>query len=287
MQPETFGSDSIRWITTGDTIDYWPVFSPDGKSVLFTRGPDDGATLMLISLVTGEVRPFLQETPPGATTQTRPDWSHAKDHRVAFAANNGIWLVEEDGSKPVLLPNTGGMIYPSWYPDGKAMAVMNGPEPATLKIGIDGQTLGPLSPPGLYTGMPSVNQAKPDLLLYPGQPAEGAYDQNNNQLWLTENSGMTASKVEVAQARAPWWSPDGKRAAFESTRSGDGMAVYVATPDASIVFRLTDPAIEGQHPKWSHDGKQIVFVGKPSGSGPGKIALLFPDKVPGYSCVFG
>jgi TolB protein len=284
----TVGTPGLRWITTGDETDYWPVFSPDGKAVLFTRGPDTGAVLMIVSLETGETRPFLAEAMPNVD-QTRPDWSRADHHRVAFAGTGGIWLVEADGKSPKLLPNTENMIYPSWYPDGNAMAVMqtNGArnQPCTVKIGLDGATLGPLSPPGLYTGMPSVNQAEADLVVYPGQPAVGVYNQDNNQLWLTANSGVTATEIEAAQGRAPWWSPDGRLIAFESSRSTDGYALYVATPDASIVLRLTDPAIQANHAKWSHDMKRIVFAAFPEPGSARKIAVLDVGEVPQFRCL--
>ena len=284
----TIGTPGLRWITTGDDVDYWPVFSPDGKSVLFARGPDTAAVLMIVSLETGELRPFLAKAMPNVN-QTRPDWSRAGDRRVAFAGTGGIWLVAADGTNPSLLPNTENMIYPSWFPDGQAMAVMqtNGArnQPCTLKIGANGETLAPLSPPGLYTGMPSVNQAAPDRVVYPGQPAVGVYDQDNNQLWLTANAGITATQIEAAQARAPWWSPDGRLIAFESSRSVDGYALYVATPDASAVLRLTDPAINANHPKWSHDRKRIVFAAIPEPGAPWKIAILDVAEVPRFSCI--
>jgi TolB protein len=282
------GNPAIRWITVGDEVDYWPVFSPDGDAVLFTRGSKE-TSLMIVSVKTGELRPFLKDPPSELTMQTRADWSRTKEATVAFAGNGGIWLAEKDGSGVRQLNGTGSMIYPSWYPDGEAMAVMytkDNSAPQTLKISRDGAILGPLSPPDLYPGMPSVNQRSPQSIVYPGQIADGAYDQNNNQIWITTISGETARRMEMAQGRQPWWSPDGRLIAFMSTRSG-AAAMYVAPPDGSVVLRLTDPAIVAQHPKWSPDGERIVFAGKPRADGPTKIGILSPGDVPRFRCLFG
>lgn len=273
---------SIHWITAQDEgINYWPVFAPDGKSVLFTHGHEDAAILLRYTLSTEEVVSFISNPPPEMKTQTRPDWSRSSPYSVAFAGN-GIWLADQDGGNCRLLPGTGSMVYPSWFPGGKAMAVMDNRynQPATKKIDLDGTVLGPLSPTDLYTGMPSVNQWNPYRIAFPGQPATGDYDENNNRVWISDDGGPTAHQLDTAQGRTPWWSPDGSLIAFESDRSGQGYAIYVATPDGALVRRLTDPAIGAQHPKWSPDGKQIVFAGKPHPGSGTKIGILSVADVP-------
>jgi Tol biopolymer transport system component len=92
--------------------------------------------------------------------------------------------------------------------------------------------------------------------------------------------------VEAAQARAPWWSPDGRLIAIESTRRAAQMSIYVTTPDASAVLRLTDPILDAQHPKWSPDAKRIVFAGRPTPKSPFKIGILIPGEVPQFDCLF-
>lgn len=271
---------SIRWIATQDDgTDYWPVFAPDGKSVLFTHGPQEKSVLLRYSLSTEEVTLFITSPPPGLTIQTRPDWSRSSPYSVAFVGN-GIWLADQDGGNCHLLPGTERMTYPSWFPGGRSLAVMDTSKPSTMKISLEGTTLGPLSPKDLFTGMPSVNQWNPFRIVFPGQPAEGVYNQNHNRIWISDDDGTTARRLDVAQGRAPWWSPDGSLIAFESDRSGEGYAIYVATPDGAVVVRLTDPAIGAQHPKWSPDSKQIVFAGHPIPESPFKIGILSLSDIP-------
>jgi len=68
----------------------------------------------------------------------------------------------------------------------------------------------------------------------------------------------------VAQSSAfdglPTFSPDGRRIAFCSARSGDGMEVWVANADGTKPEQLTHgPERYQADPSWSPDGQQIAF----------------------------
>src|SRR5436305_10206918 len=57
----------------------------------------------------------------------------------------------------------------------------------------------------------------------------------------------------------PMFSPDGKKIAFESNRSGN-FEIYTMDIDGAHIKQLTnDTAFDGT-PAWSPDGKQIVFA---------------------------
>ena len=63
---------------------------------------------------------------------------------------------------------------------------------------------------------------------------------------------------------APAWSPDGRRIAFTSRRSGN-YDLYVINADGSGVRRLTtDPGFDG-FPSWSPDGTRIAFESSRAG----------------------
>jgi Tol biopolymer transport system component len=66
------------------------------------------------------------------------------------------------------------------------------------------------------------------------------------------------------QERAPQISPDGKRIAFESERSGSH-EIWVSNLDGGDALQLSNFHSWGGSPRWSPDGQQIVFDSRVSG----------------------
>ena len=57
---------------------------------------------------------------------------------------------------------------------------------------------------------------------------------------------------------SPAWSPDGKRIAFYSERTGNA-EIYVMNGDGTGVTRLTNTSADEGYPAWSPDGRTISF----------------------------
>ena len=90
--------------------------------------------------------------------------------------------------------------------------------------------------------------------------------QESVNIWRADlKSGLSRSMLPTSrQQRAPAISPDGKRIAFESDRSGT-QEVWVANLDGSDAVQLSDfHALTGS-PQWSPDGRSIVFDSRASG----------------------
>ena len=80
---------------------------------------------------------------------------------------------------------------------------------------------------------------------------------------LPENAGgaSTGCPPHIASTRAeltPDFSPDGKKVAFQSNRSGD-YAIWISERDGSNPVQLTS---FGHDPHWSPDSKQILFTAR-------------------------
>jgi len=69
---------------------------------------------------------------------------------------------------------------------------------------------------------------------------------------------------------APSYSPDARRIAFESSRSGEAQEIWTSDPDGTHPFQVTGGPVDWQRafrwrggPSWSPDGRQLVFGTSP------------------------
>jgi Tol biopolymer transport system component len=91
--------------------------------------------------------------------------------------------------------------------------------------------------------------------------------------------GLTPTLLigSVAQDSAAQYSPDGRRIAFASGRSGDVWEIWLADADGSAVTRLTrGPGRSQGSPGWSPDGRFIVF-GSQAESGHADVWVIGVD----------
>ena len=276
-----------RFLTSGSSgADYWPWFSPDGKTILFSRTSGGGSKFLKVPADGGDAEDFVKGVLPVAAT--RANWS-PKNDKIAFTGvspdgANTIWVVNGDGSDAHALATPGlsnEMDYPSWYPDGEQLAVMDARAFVIKRVNLNANTVVTVTDHAqVLTGMPNVS---PDgkWIAFAGQKNEGqTYNQEENVIWIVGESGTAVTlETKPMQGRAPVWSPDGRRIAFESDRgNADGRyAVFIINRDGSGLVQVTDYALDATHPIWSPDGRRMAFVAR-DGAGIFRIAIVaLPD----------
>lgn len=265
-----------RFVTASPAVqDMWPCFSPDGQTLLFTRTTDRKTwNLYTVPVAGGTPRPFPPHAPASGT---RASWS-PRSNVIAFNGPlpNGrfdLSLIHGDGSGLRRLDAAGiseSMTYPSWYPDGKSIAVVDfsGDQQSAIKrIDIETGTVATQTDPATHwAGVPRVS---PDgsRIVMGGQVRRGQrYSQYQNQLWILNREGEL-KLLDSQRGWAPFWSPDGQWIVFASDRGSQSgqWAIFIASPDGATVRQLTPHELNAGHPTWSPDGKLIAFFAQHSG----------------------
>jgi Tol biopolymer transport system component/DNA-binding winged helix-turn-helix (wHTH) protein len=251
---------------------------PDSSCLILTDtlGQGQPAGLFVLSLETGEKRQ-LTHPQPSALGDSHPAISPDSRWLVFRRVLNGARIGElhrlrlragivADGDPEPLTPVSLDAGYPAWVANGKEILF------ATDAAELQGN-LWKLSVPDrgaperlAFVGedglMPVVSQPRPghgSRLVY----VRSFHDSN---IWRVETSaaGVPSSRrpvVAVSSSRrdaVPQLSPDGRRVAFVSDRSGSD-EVWISDLDGSNAVQLTTLEIAVGAPVWSPDGQRIVF----------------------------
>jgi Tol biopolymer transport system component/serine/threonine protein kinase len=230
LSTETADKQEVTNPPEGYYGDWLSAFSPDGKTLAFVRVRGyQVSDLYVVALSTGGV-PAAE--PKRLTFDERDilglDW--IDDQSLVFSSNRGgnrrLWKVATSGRPPEQLPAAGDNAYSF-----------------------------------------SISRRK-RLLVYTSQMI-------NVSIWRIAGPGenQTATRKGLAtklmastrEDWAPQFSPDGKRIAFKSTRSGSD-EVWVCNSDGSHPMQLTSFGGDGAGmPRWSSDGERIAFFSRKEG----------------------
>ena len=103
----------------------------------------------------------------------------------------------------------------------------------------------------------------------------GARDGERSQIFLQPTDGTTVTQLTNSSAddAQPCFSPDGKRIAFSSNRSGR-WHLYLMNADGRGITQVTDGPGNDMHPSFSPDGTRLVYsslsASAPAGGGGGE-----------------
>ena len=230
-------------------------WSPDGRQLVYGVESD----LRLLTVQTGEIRTIRR--PPQCKNAFVPDFS-PDGKWIAFlcqsaAGTNDLYRASSKGESMKNLHRfIDEPLAIAWSGDGQRIVLAD--KGGLLEIDWDGGQPRRLS--FAQTAVGNQIASRGNRLVY-------VQVQDNVNIWRVDlKSGTTRSMLAPTSRdqAAPAISPDGKRIAFESDRSGS-QEVWVANLDGSDAVQLSDfHALTGS-PKWSPDGRRISFDSRASG----------------------
>ncbi len=236
-------------------------WSPDGKLIAFA-GPSG---IYALNADASAVR-RVEETPPGAEDwgpQFSPDGA-----QLLFIRNHSlgqpdeIWSVPVAGGQPSRILSEPGRITgsPQWSYDARSVIYSSNRtgHPALFRASLDApDSVVELKAAGSPAWDPTISRHGYRL----------AYDRLMRALsiWQMDLSGssdkhpflLVAGTSDTDQGPGPQFSPDGKKLAYMSDRSGT-MEIWIANRDGSNPFQLTAVGGAGT-PRWSPDSDAVVF----------------------------
>ena len=205
-------------ITDGSSLDWHPVWAPDGRHLYFVS--DRAGSMNLWRIPVDEASGTVRGAPEPLITP---------------ATSLAHVSVSQDGRR-LVYSSVLVTINVERMPVDPATARPAG-EPAWVTTGTRRWSSPDASPDGRRLAIYSLTQPEGDL-----------YVINTDGTGLREITGDTAGD------RVPRWSPDGEWIAFFTTRGGP-LQLWMIRPDGSDLRPLTDL---GSVPAWSPDGRRIA-----------------------------
>jgi len=293
---KVIGSENIEQLTHGPADWIVPAWSPDGSTIAFARAGGQNPGIFSVTARGGAERKLADaafDYYPGTMSLS---WSSDGQQLLYYTTGGLRVLTLKTGEvRPVYTPGCLASL-PSFSPDGKWIAFMcetsqgsyldllptsGGPSKHLVKAdgwgslawSVDSRRV--IFSPFLsrFSEINTNGEGLRDLAF--GQdaafePAIAPHGErlafakwlDNGEIWrLDTHTGLARSVFFPASVEqmAPDISPDGKRIAFESERSGSH-EVWVANLDGSDAVQLSNFRVQlTGSPRWSPDGRQIVF----------------------------
>jgi TolB protein len=235
-----------------------PVWSPDGRKILFSKNDD-----LYVMNGDGSGRVMLAR---GDAEVTGYSWS--PDGRMIAFLQAGLiddlffqelWVMAADGSGQLRLAQEGGS--PSWSPDGRMIAYEGGGQIRLINVDGTGDTQLTNQRYGAVEPAWSPGGDRIAFVTALDEPLERPADRH---IFLINPDGTGIRNLTRGRADddGPTWSPDGSKIAFlfsEGEDGNEGSEVAVMNPDGSGRTNLTRKPGFDVSPRWSPDGSRIVF----------------------------
>ena len=246
MNPD---GSNVQKLTNNSAQDIYPVWSPDGKKILFSSDRDGGGLQLYVMNANGtnQVRLTTNDS-----DDAEANWS-PDGKKIVFASDRDvsgseIYIMDATGANQtrLTLDNVDDE-YPSFSPDGTKIIFdsdLTGFTQITT-MGVDGSNITPLS---------STQNDDQDASFSPNgqQIVFTSYRNTVGQIFVENSDGSNPVQLSIPQPktdRDAVWSPDGKQIAFVTNRNGS-YQIYTMDANGSNQKQLTKLSTNDVQPQW-------------------------------------
>jgi Tol biopolymer transport system component len=262
-----------RLTRSSSYLDQLPVFSPDGKWIVFTRSFGTKADELFVVPGNGGTERRL-------TVDHRPTYGAAwtaDSREIVFSSNRAgggesLWRVAVTGGAPRRLPTTlDSAFYPAISRKGNRLIYTESYKDTNIYLSEAAGFAGGPAPP--HFGEPralivsSRRDDSPSISPKGDRIAFVSRRSGNEEIWVCDGDGGHPAQLTSFGGPAtgtPRWSPDGRWLAFDSIATGNA-DIYVISEAGGIPRRLTGGPSGNYMPSWSAAGKRIYFKSDRSG----------------------
>ena len=210
--------------------DWWPVYSPNGQWVAFTRVAGQGR-VMALEVVPAHGGRVVQLA--RASSQLLPSWSPDSTH-LAYQSGGRVYTVARNGSDR---RSVAAGLFPDWSPDGSAVAYVRD---GTLRVAAK----------ALATQVISKPDWSPD-------GTRIAFARSDGIHVVTLEGAERLVAPTAGEPSYPTWSPNGSKLAFDVA----GRVYVVAPEEAAKPLLAGGPFSTVSPPSWSASGDALAYTG--------------------------
>ena len=194
--------------TTGQALDFTPAFSPDGKTLAFSRATEEGTDVYTVNVKDGCC---LQRLTVGRFYDNLSPTYSPDGQRIAFVSTRSglpqVYVMAADGTDPQLFAPfdygvTGSSNAPEWSPDGQAVAFHRDVGGTLQVFVLDVRTRA-------VRQLTSVGRNEDPTWAPDSRHMAFVSDRSGyRQLWIIDlETGRIRPLLQKSGARLPAWSP--------------------------------------------------------------------------------
>jgi Tol biopolymer transport system component/DNA-binding winged helix-turn-helix (wHTH) protein len=237
-----------------------PVFSPDGTTVAFARGPMGAflSDLFVLKIDGGQPLRLTSGNSGGDLAWTQDGKEIVFDSSAR--GFQGLWRISASGGTPQPLAASGDAYEPSIARKGNLLAYQVFRQWDTIwRLDLKDERHAAAPPVRLLSGR--------GVIWKPSYSPDGkkiAFESNRMgyaNIWVCNSDGSNCSQLtdQHGTTVTARWSPDGRYLAFESVTQDYWQVGVLELPDGTPRLLTTFPDTNNGAPNWSRDGKSIYF----------------------------